>query len=85
VPATPYALLWHHELTRARLSNLSSALVEVIKSQCHPQILQYERCLKANPAKSETCVGKLEALFQCTEGPEAQQLVAEQQAAAQSS
>ncbi|EOD10687.1 hypothetical protein EMIHUDRAFT_215476 [Emiliania huxleyi CCMP1516] len=56
-----------------------SGLVEAIKSRCKPQIDQYERCLKANPARPETCTGKLEALGDCTEGREAQRLVAQQQ------
>jgi len=59
----------------------SSGLVEAIKARCRPQIDQYERCLKANPAQPETCAAKLEALWLCTEGPEAQRVVAQQQAA----
>ena len=53
--------------------------MEAIKSRCKPQIDQYERCLKANPARPETCTGKREALGDCTEGREAQRLVAQQQ------
>mmetsp|Transcript_29169 Transcript_29169/g.89355 ORF Transcript_29169/g.89355 Transcript_29169/m.89355 type:complete len:112 (+) Transcript_29169:75-410(+) len=55
-----------------------STLVEAIKDRCKEQIDQYERCLKANPARPHTCAGKLEGLWQCTEGPEAQRIVSEQ-------
>ena len=47
-----------------------SSLVNSVKDKCKPQIEQYERCLKANPANTETCTLHLERLWACAEGRE---------------
>ena len=48
-----------------------SVLVSAIKERCRPQIEQYERCLRASPDAPSTCAGKLQRMWECTEGAHA--------------
>uniref|UniRef100_A0A7S2GX23 IMS import disulfide relay-system CHCH-CHCH-like Cx9C domain-containing protein n=1 Tax=Haptolina brevifila TaxID=156173 RepID=A0A7S2GX23_9EUKA len=45
-----------------------SGLVNHIKERCRGEIEQYERCLKANAARPDTCLPQLHRMWDCTEG-----------------
>lgn len=48
-----------------------SGLVNSLKERCRAEIEQYERCLKANAAKPDTCLPQLHRMWDCSEGDQA--------------
>jgi hypothetical protein len=46
-----------------------SGLVSSLKERCRAEIEQYDRCLKSNGNRPDTCTPQLERLWRCGEGP----------------